>query len=70
MDASTLIVRSSEQDLKILHGFSQLHDEVRFNVTNEATFVWETNVEFDGPTMQDVNGGGGCSLETARPSVS
>ncbi|CAN0546314.1 unnamed protein product, partial [Laminaria digitata] len=56
MDSHSLLVESSE-DLKHYSGHLNLH-QVRFEVTNGATLIWETNVEFNGPTGEDVNGGG------------
>ena len=55
MDSNTLTVQSSE-NLDNFHGNSDLY-EVRFEVTNGAKLVWETNVEFHGPEEQDFNGG-------------
>ena len=55
MSSNTLTVQSSE-NLEYFFGNSDLFD-VRFEVTNGAQFIWETNVEFHGPLRQDVNGG-------------
>lgn len=55
MNSNTLTVQSSE-NIENFHGTSNLY-QVRFEVTNGATLIWETNVEFHGPTEQNVNGG-------------
>ena len=56
MDSNTLTVQSSE-NLDNFHGNSDLR-EIRFEVTNGAKLIWETNVEFHGTSGQDVDGGG------------
>ena len=55
MDSNTLTVQSSE-NIENFFGNSDLY-QVRFEITNGAKLVWETNVEFHGPEEQDVNGG-------------
>ena len=55
MNSNTLTVQSSE-NLENFFGNSDLF-QVRFEVTNGAQLIWETNVEFHGPLEQDVNGG-------------
>ena len=57
MDSNTLTVSASVDNLENYHGSCHLY-EVRFEVTNGATLYWETNVEFNGPSGEDVNGGG------------
>ena len=55
MDSNSLTVSSSE-NIDNFFGNADLY-QLRFEVTNGAKLFWETNVEFNGPEGQDVNGG-------------
>lgn len=56
LGSNDLTVKSTE-DPDDYDGTSNLY-EIRFEVKNGATLTWETNVQFNGPYGQDVDGGG------------
>lgn len=56
MDSNSLTVESSEGDVTNFFGNTDLN-QVRFEVTNGAKLVWETNAKFVGSEGHDVNGG-------------
>ena len=56
MDSNTLTVESSE-DMTNVSGYSTLQ-QIRFEVTDGAKVLWETNAKLSGPEKQQVDGGG------------